>query len=76
MEGPSTQNLCGVSGPLSIPPWKGCSLQHGRVGSREPLPQAHCRHLPGGCLRGEGALPAQSFIMLPSWEETFSFAVC
>lgn len=29
----------------------------------------------GGRPRREGALPAQRLIMLPSWEETFSFAV-
>lgn len=73
MEGHSTQNLCGVSGLLCIPPME---WVYGRGGSREPLPQAHRRHLLGGCLHGEGALPAQSLIMLPSWEETFSFAVC
>lgn len=34
MEGPSTQNLCGVSGPLSIPP----AWQSGEQGAPSPGP--------------------------------------
>lgn len=70
---PAAGSSAGVWGPLSIPRRSGCSLQRAGAGSPFPRPIADiCR---GGRPRREGALPAQHLIMLPSWEETFSFAV-
>lgn len=68
-----TNSLCGGPEPPSMermqPPaqW---SQEQGAL-SLGPLQTS----AGGGCLHGEGALPAQHLIMLPSWEETFSSAV-
>lgn len=73
----------GDGDPTALCPQRGCSQQQnglrakassglGRgAGWKRSLRRDICLAGP----RGEGARPTPRFIMLPSWEETFSFAV-